>query len=283
MAEDHAPLTTETRDGQRMTGKSKTMFTALAVFVLGAALLVPIAGASGAGTSSEPSGMTGDAAGHDSWCGGGEWTGSGSWGGTGLWGTGSGAGWLADNPAAREAWLLLKADHLGVMQTWRDTYKADLRSPEAQQALHELWTKSWDDMKAFYEQYGGGAAWTCPSDGMWAGWDDGTMAGHHDWDARHMWGAGHGASWMANHPGALRQWLTMRARQTARATAWQHRYGDHPRSSAARTALKTLRAHQRTQVKSFYRHHHVKVTSSRMRDGAGGWMGLGGMWGGFGW
>ena len=44
-----------------------------------------------------------------------------------------------------------------------------------------------------------------------------------------------------------------------------------------------MRAHHRGQVKSFYRNHHLTVTSSRMRDGAGGWMGLGGMWGGFGW
>ena len=62
-------------------------------------------------------------------------------------------------------------------------------------------------MKAFYEQYGNGAAWTCPSDGMWGGWDNGGMMGGHEWDASHMWGAGHGAAWMANHPRAFGHWL----------------------------------------------------------------------------
>ena len=138
-------------------------------------------------------------------------------------------------------------------------------------------------MKAFYEQYANGATWTCPSDGMWGGWDNGGMMGHHDWDAAHMRGTGHGASWMTGHPGAFGRWLTMRGKQAAAVTAWQHRYSSNLKSGAAQTALHALRAHQRTQVKSFYQHHHLKVTSSRMRDGAGGWMGLGGMWGGFGW
>ena len=44
-----------------------------------------------------------------------------------------------------------------------------------------------------------------------------------------------------------------------------------------------MRAHHRAQVKTFYTKHHLSVTTARMRDGAGGWMGLGGMWGGFGW
>jgi hypothetical protein len=264
-----------------MTGKFKAVLTALAVVVLGAALFVPIAGAAGAGTSAETRNMM-NGGGHDGWCGGGIWSGSGAWGGTGTWGTGGGAVWLANNPDALEVWLQLKADHLAALQTWRDTYKADLRSAEAQQALGDLWTKSWNDMKAFYEQYGGGATWTCPSDGMWAGWSSGMM-GHHEWNAAHMWGTGHGAAWMTSHPRAFGHWLTMRAKQTAAAGAWQHRHGDHPRSAAAQTAWKTMRARQRTQVRTFYRDHHLTVTSSRMRDGAGGWMGLGGMWGGFGW
>ena len=138
-------------------------------------------------------------------------------------------------------------------------------------------------MKAFYEQYANGATWTCPSDTMWGGWDHGGMMGDHDWDAAHMWGTGHGAAWMTSHPGAFGHWLTMRARQTAAATAWQHRYGAHPGSATAQTALHAMRAHQRTQVKAFYLNHHLTATSTRMRDGAGGWMGLGGMWGGFGW
>src|SRR5665647_565539 len=223
-----------------MTGKYKAVLTALAVVVLATALLVPIAGASG--VTSGPATMMGDGTG-DGWCGGGIWNGDGHWGGTGMWGTGSGAQWLADNPAALEAWLQLKADHQAALQIWRDTYKADLRSPEAQQALHDLWTTFWNDMKAFYEQYGGGATWTCPSDGMWGGWDHDGVMGHHDWDASHMWGTGHGAAWMNGHPRAFGHWLTMRAKQTAAATAWQHRYGDHPGSDAAQAALKNIRAH----------------------------------------
>ena len=59
-------------------------------------------------------------------------------------------------------------------------------------------------MKAFYEQYASGATWTCPSDGMWGGWDIGGMMGGHDWDAAHMWGTGYGAAWMTSHPARLR-------------------------------------------------------------------------------
>jgi hypothetical protein len=63
----------------------------------------------------------------------------------------------------------VRADHQQAMQAWYDTDKADLTSREAQQALHDLWTKYWNDMKAFYQQYGNGATWTSPSDGMWGG------------------------------------------------------------------------------------------------------------------
>jgi hypothetical protein len=42
-------------------------------------------------------------------------------------------------------------------------------------------------------------------------------------------------------------------------------------------------SYYRAQVKSFYRNHHLTMTTNRRRDGAGGWMDLGGMWGGFGW
>jgi len=276
----------------------KALLTALALALLAAALLVPIAGASG----STPGGMmgspspwptmmgtptptpspstTGNTWG-DSWCGGGMWGGSGSWGGTGMWGTGTGASWLTNNPDALQAWLQLKADHLAAMQTWYDTYKADLTTPKAQQALHDLWTKNWNDMKAFYEQNGGGATWTCPSYGMWGGWMGGMMGG--SWNPSHMWGTGYGASWMTGHRSGFGQWLTMRGRQTAAVTAWQQHYAGNLTGSAAQTAMQTMRTHQRTQVKSFYRNHHLTVTSSRMRSGAGGWMGLGGMWGGWGW
>jgi len=258
----------------------KALLTALAVVALVALFLVPIAGAS-------PSGMMGDGD-HDGdhsgdWCGGGVWNGDGHWGGTGMWGTALGAAWLTSNPDALAAWTQLRADHQLAMQTWYDTYKADLRSPAAQQALHDLWTAHWNDMKAFYEQYGGGAAWTCPSDGMWGGWDKGGMMGGHEWDASHMWGTGHGAAWMTNHPRAFGRWLDMRAEQAAHVDRWAERNHDRLKSDAAQTALKSLRAHHRAQVKTFYAKHHLPVTTARMRDGAGGWMGLGGMWGGFGW
>ena len=200
-----------------------------------------------------------------------------------MWGTGSGAAWLTNNPDALAAWTQLRVDHQQAMQTWHETYKADLKSPAAQQALHDLWTAHWNDMKAFYEQYGAGAAWTCPSDGMWGGWDKGGMMGGHEWNASHMWGTGHGAAWMASHPRAFGRWLDMRAEQTAHVDRWAERYHERLKSDAAQTALKTMRAHHRAQVKTFYAKHHLSVTTARMRDGAGGWMGLGGMWGGFGW
>ena len=210
----------------------KALLTALAVVVLAALLLVPIAGAS-------QSGMMGDGD-HDGdhsgdWCGGGMWNGDGHWGGTGMWGTGSGAAWLTSNPDALAAWTQIRADQQQAMQTWQETYKADLRSPAAQQALHDLWTTFWNDMKAFYEQYGGGAAWTCPSNGMWGGWDNAGMMGGHEWDASHMWGTGHGAAWMTSHPRAFGHWLTMRAEQTAHVDRWAERYHDRLKSDAAQT------------------------------------------------
>jgi hypothetical protein len=276
----------------------KALLTTLAVALLAMAVLVPIAGASG----STPGGMmgspspwptmmgtltptpspspTGNTWG-DSWCGGGMWGGSGSWGGTGMWGTGTGASWLTNNPDALAAWLQLKADHVAAMQTWYDTYKADLTTPEAQQALHDLWTKNWNDMKTFYEQYGNGATWTCPAAGMWGGWQGGMMGG--SWDPSHMWGSGYGASWMTGHRSGFRQWIALRARQTAAVTAWQQSYAGNLTGSAAQTALQSMRTHMRTQVKSFYRNHGMTATTTRMRYGAGGWMGLGGTWGGWGW
>jgi hypothetical protein len=207
-----------------MTSSLKALLSALAVALLAVAVLVPIAGASGStpggmmgspspwptmmgtptpsasptmmGTPTPSPSPTGNTWG-DSWCGGGMWGGSGSWGGTGMWGTGSGASWLTNNPDALAAWLQLKTDHVAAMQTWYDTYKADLTTPAAQQALHDLWTDNWNDMKAFYEKYGNGAAWTCPTAGMWGGWQGGMMGG--SWDASHMWGSGYGASWMTGH------------------------------------------------------------------------------------
>ena len=289
----------------------KALLTALAVAVLSATLLAPIAGANGMmgnptpsswptmmptprpspswtmmptpTPSPSPSSTVVPGSWGDSWCGGGIWNGTGStWGGTGMWGIGSGMSWLTSNPVALQAWPQLRANHVKALQTWYDTYKADLTSNPAQQALHALWTTFWTDMKAFYQQYGNGAAWTCPSDGMWGGWDMGGMMGH-DWDAQHMWGSGYGASWMMSHRGGFGQWLTMRGKQTAAVTAWQQHYAGNLTGSAAQTAMQTMRTHQRTQVKNFYRNHHLSVTTSRMRYGAGGWMGLGGIWGGWGW
>ena len=215
-----------------MRSSVKALLTTLAVALLAVAVLAPVAGAGGSapgGMTGSPSprptmmgtptptpspGPTGDTWG-DSWCGGGTWGGSGSWGGTGMWGTGTGASWLTNDPEAMQAWLQLKADHVAAMQTWYDTYKADLTTPEAQQALHDLWTKNWNDMKAFYEKYGNGAAWTCPASGMWGGWQTGGMMGG-SWDPSHMWGTGYGASWMMSHSNGFGRWLTMRARQLPR-------------------------------------------------------------------
>jgi len=273
-----------------------------ALVVLAAVLFVPVAGANGMmGTPSPsptmmttprptasatmmptptPSPTTGGAG--AGWCGGGTWSGSGAWGGTGMWGTGTGASWLTNDPDALQAWLKLRADHVAAMQSWRDTYKADLTAPQAQEALHNVWTGFWNDMKAFYEQYGNGAVWTCPAAGMWGGWQTGGMMGG-SWDPSHMWGAAYGASWMTGHPGALGRWMKMRAGQTAAVGSWQRRYAGALTGDAARTALRTLQARMRMQVKGFYRQHHLPVTTARMRYGAGGWMGLGGMWGGWGW
>ena len=252
-----------------------TLSGILVILALAIALLAPSA------MATTRQGMMGGDDG--SWCGGGMWDGSGTWGGTGTWGTSFGMKWLTNNPDALQAWLAVRTAHQQALQTWYDTYRADLKSAAAQQALHDLWTTFWSDMKAFYEQYAGGAVWTCPDEGMWGGWDMGGMMGDHDWDAHHMWGTGYGAGWMANHPGAFGSWVTMRTRMVNHMNAWWQQYGDNPSSATAQTALTTLRAHHRAQVKSFYTHHHLTVTTTRMRYGAGGWMGLGGMWGGWGW
>ena len=167
----------------------KALLTTLAVALLAVAVLVPIAGASGSagmmgspspwptmmGTPTPSPSPTGNTWG-DSWCGGGMWGGSGSWGGTGMWGTGTGAS-LADEQPRRPAGLAAaprrpprRACRPGTTPT-----RPTSRRPAAQQALHDLWTTFWNDMKAFYEQYGNGATWTCPSAGMWGGWH-----GRHD-------------------------------------------------------------------------------------------------------
>ncbi len=285
-----------------MRTRSKAVLAAIATVILAAVVFVPIAGANGMmGTTSPsptmmatprptapattmplPTPAPAPGAAGAGWCGGGTWNGSGAWGGTGMWGTGTSALWLTDNPDALAAWTQLRADHVAAMQAWQDTYKADLTTPAAQQALHDLWTGNWNDMKDFYQQYAGAAAWTSPAAGLWNGWQMGGMMGG-SWNPSHMWGAAYGASWMTGHPGAFGRWMTMRARQTGAVAAWQQRYAGDLTGSGARSAMRSMRARVRTQVKDFYRHHHLAVTTARMRYGAGGWMGLGGMWGGFGW
>ena len=111
----------------------KGLTTALAVAVVAVALLAPIASAGTPATDAAANGMMGG--------------GMGAWGGTGMWGMGSGMQWLTNDPAALEAWLQLRTAHHQAMQTWYDMYKADLTTPEAQQALHDLWTANWNDMQ----------------------------------------------------------------------------------------------------------------------------------------
>jgi hypothetical protein len=285
-----------------MRSRFKAALTASAAVVLAAAALAPVAGANGMMGSPSPSPsmmatpaptspatmMPGPAPSPSpgtsgtGWCAGGMWGGAGSWGGTGMWGTGYGMTWLASDPDALAAWTQLRAGHQQAMRAWLSTYRTGLQAPAAQQALHDLWTGYWDNMKAFYEQYADGAAWTSPTSGMWSGWRMGGMMGG-SWDPGHMWGTGYGASWMMGHPGALGAWLTMRHGQIAAVTAWQQHYMGSLTGDAALAAMKALHTHQRAQIRSFYVHHGLAATTARMRYGSGGWMGLGGMWGGWGW
>jgi hypothetical protein len=256
-----------------MKASLKTLVAAFAVALVAAALLAPIAGAGGSTMGTAANGMMGGATSSS----------MGAWAGTGMWGMGSGMAWLTDNPAAPQAWLQLRTEHQQAMKAWYDAYKADLTSTEAQQALHDLWTAHWNDMRDFYEQYASGTDWTPPAMGMWGGWQMGDMMGGGSWNPRHMWGTGYGASWMTSHPTGFGQWLTMRGRQMNAMNAWWQQHGAAPGSPTAQAALKTLRAHQRTQVKHFFTQHHLSTTSAMMRAATGGWMGLGGMWGGWGW
>lgn len=103
------------------------------------------------------------------------------------------------------------------------------------------------------------------------------------WNPNHMWGTSYGAAWMASHLSGFGQWLTMRGRQMSAMNTWWQQNNSAPGSPTAQAALKTLSEHQRAQVKRFYQHHNLSASTGRMRYGAGGWMGLGGVWGGFGW
>jgi hypothetical protein len=260
-----------------MKASLKTLATAFAVALVAAALLAPIAGAGGPTTGAGVNGMMG----------GGTSSGMGAWTGTGMWsmgsGMGSGTGWLSDNPAAMQAWLQMRTEHRQAMKTWYDAHKADLTAPAAQQALHDLWTEHWNDMQSFHQQYASGTDWTVPAMGMWNGWQMGDMMNGGSWNANHMWGTGYGASWMTSHPAGMGQWLTLRGRQLTAMNSWMKHHGSAPSSPAAQAAMKTLSAKQRTQVKHFYQQHHLPTSAAMMRAATGGWMGLGGMWGGFGW
>ena len=214
---------------------------------------------------------------------GGMWSGSGPWGATGMWGMSPGAGWLSRDPAALAAWLQLRTAHHAAMQAWYETYRADITSAAAQQALHDLWTGMWADMQAFSGQYAAGQDWTAPSDTMWGGWMMGSMMGTATWDPAHMWGTGYGAEWMTTHMAAMGSWLSLRDRQLADATAWARKYGTDPSTTAARGALTAMTARHRTQARTFLRRHHVGTMQAAMRYATGGWMGLGGLWGGWGW
>ena len=283
--------------------KLKVPLTVLAVAALSAAVLAPVAAAGGPGTMmgggtgtgttpgpGTPAGtMMGSGTAADPQPGpgsmmGGTWDGSGAWGATGMWGMmDSGMTWLADNPAAMQAWLAMRTEHQQDMQAWYDTYKADLTSSAAQQALHDLWTAHWNDMQSFMQKHASGAGWTVPAMGMWNGWQMGAMMGGGTWDAGHMWGSGYGASWMMGDPAGMGQWLALRGRQVSAANVWMQHYGSAAGSPAAQAAMKALSALQRGQVKRFYKQHHLPTGSAMMRAATGGWMGLGGMWGGFGW
>ena len=218
---------------------------------------------------------------------GGMWNGTGPWAGTGMWGMGSGTAagmsWLVDDPATLQAWLALRAEHQAEMRTWFDTYKADLTSPAAQQALHDLWTAHWNEMMAFSQQYAPGHDWTFPSADMWSGWMMGSMMSGLSWDPAGMWGAGYGADWMTSHPASMGRWMALRGRQLADTSAWAQNHGSDLSGPSAQTALTAMMAGHRAEVRTFYKHNHIAPTQTRMQYGAGGWMGLGGMWGGWGW
>ena len=120
--------------------------TGIVALVLVVVVLAVAAFATSASAQTGGSKNCGD--GEGGWCGGGIWNGAGAWGGTGMWGAGCGAQWLLDNPTALAAWLQMRADHQQAMQDWYDTYEVGgLITPEAQQALRDLWTTFWDDMQ----------------------------------------------------------------------------------------------------------------------------------------
>jgi hypothetical protein len=289
------------------------LLTALAAAALAVALLVSCGGATTTGTTTTAtaatttgtttsSSGTGAGSGTSGMMGGGVTTGAstststatsavttsggwrtGMWGGTGMWGTANGMSWLAKNPAALKAWTQLRTSQQQAMQKWYQTYKGNLTTSAAQQALHNLWTTFVNETKASSQQYAKGATWICPATGMWSGWGMSGMMGGHSWNAKDMWGAAYGASWLTSHPAAFGQWLAMRSKQVAGVNAWVRKYDHALKSKAAQTALQHMNAQHRAQVKAFYTQHGLSASSTRMSYGAGGWMGLGGMWGGFGW
>ncbi len=201
-----------------------------------------------------------------SWCGGGYWNGSGTtWGGTGTWGIGFGGKWLLNHPDAFNAWLDLRTSQLDAIKAWYGQYSSAPFSAAAQTSLRTLWQQNWTDVKAWYQQYASGAAWVCPTAGCWG---------------RAMWGTGFGGGWLLRHPGAFADWIDLRLSTVNDVKAWFAQYSADPFSTTAQMALQTLRTEQRAEVVKFFSDHGITL---RAKWGCGGWMGLGGMWGGFGW
>ena len=218
----------------------------------------PTTGGTGGGTG-------GGTYGPGSWCGGGVWNGNGAWGGTGAWGTSSGAAWLTGHPAAFGAYLDLRIKNIQAMKSWAQQYGRDLTSAAARQALQAIWQQNWTDMKAWYQQYGGGSGWTAPGSGCWGGG---------------MWGSGYGSGWLTSHPAAFADYLDLRLGQVSDMKAWLAQYAGNLSGSAAQTAMQTMRSEHRAEIVKFFKDHGL---TSGARWGYCGWMGLGGMWGGWGW
>jgi hypothetical protein len=58
------------------------------------------------------------------------------------------------NPKAAKAMQDLRAEHRQEMQAWRDEYRADPSSAEAQSALRALREEHWNDMRDLFKKLG---------------------------------------------------------------------------------------------------------------------------------
>ena len=96
------------------------------------------------------------------------------------------------HPAAFGAWLDLGSTTSTAMQALVRSSTGDLTSAAAQQALRALWQHHWTDMKAWYQQYGGGAT------------DLDQLSGGDCWGGV-MWGSGYGSGWLLRATGRLRR------------------------------------------------------------------------------